>query len=95
MNSNQEYELVFRQTFPHFFVPNQWTVGTPESDMFSALDDLEKYRQPQGYFQFKLQYTDSLQWWRQTSNFVESPVYSAVNVAHTDNEWRGLHVSDS
>ena len=98
--------LVMRQVMPNFFadeVAARWTpAGTPATaNLFSALRDIEDYRNPDGTFHFRMVWPGLSQSisWRQTSNPVES--YEAVTgytfVTSTGSPtltgWAGLSLS--
>jgi hypothetical protein len=97
--SQLEWKLVFRQTYPHLFSPDEWSKnpGDPTSDNFAILDTLEEFRDS-GKFTFRLHWPDSHfedQVWSQTSNPVTKTSggvegYEAIDVRYTDHSWGGL-----
>jgi len=99
-NRNDGWTLVFRQTFPTFFRPGQWSLNAdnPASDVYSILDKLESYRGSDGAFTFKLYWPeDDQQVWIQSNNPVITKGvqgYQPVKVAHTENNWGGLQFDD-
>jgi len=94
------WTLIFRQTYPYFARPGQWSVNSdnPASDSYSILDKLESYRSSDGAFYFKLYWPeDDQNIWIQTNNPVTTKGvqgYQPVNVIHTDNNFAGLQFDD-
>lgn len=93
-----KWTLVFRQTMPHLWEvhgANPWSVNAddPYSDMYSILDQLEKFRGADGKFELKMQWPDTWNIWRQTSNPTqpgEVTGYSPIDVQHTGENFGGL-----
>jgi hypothetical protein len=96
-----KFTLVFRQTLPHLWDLHNspWRVNADDvnAEMYSILDDLERFRAADGKFEFKMLWPDYWNVWKQTSNpAVAGPVagYVPVNVKYSDCNWAGLEYFD-
>jgi len=96
-----EYQLVFRQTIPYLYSPNELRLNPedPSSDNYAILDELERFRKKDGRFYFRMVWPgdDIVYEWSQTSNPVFESVegYEAISVPFTGQYWGGLEASAS
>jgi len=98
------YTLVFRQTFPKFFVQGETRVNADDSGNanYAILDELESYRNDEdGLFYFRLMWpqdtaeTPVVYDWSQSSNPVNESIagYKAIKIPFTGQYWGGLEPS--
>eukprot|EP00056_Hartaetosiga_gracilis_P020600 m.20567 g.20567 ORF g.20567 m.20567 type:complete len:821 (+) comp8585_c0_seq8:86-2548(+) len=91
------YTLLFRQTWPDVYTPGEWSLNSddPTQDMYSILDQWEKFQGKSGLISLKLRWPMVLgaQHWKQTSNPTNSTTvtgYKTINVTTTAEQWGGL-----
>jgi len=88
--------LVFRQTLPHRWRPDQWSLNEhdPYNESYAILDQLETFRNPtDGKLELKMNWPDRYNTWFQTSNPVRTTGvqgYEAIDVQFTAQNWGGL-----
>merc|ERR1719186_1951093 len=98
--SKDQWQLIFKQTYPTLFEEGEWKRGTYGDATFSNLQDLENYRLPDGSFHFYLNYPElgGGNEWSQTSNPVTRRTpgvegYKPIDIKFDTNGWGGLEYS--
>ena len=98
-----DWHLVFRQSVGTYLTKEEWHhVGSPDSENFSILDELERFRDTRGKFVFKMLFPDmqapNYNVWSQISNPVTATSggvdgYAAIEIHFDSHHWGGLERS--